>query len=58
MSDLSNLRRLRERSFVAVSHYTPYCETHQAMFSILSSCYPSPGWIAPYGTGAPRVFNA
>jgi glucan phosphoethanolaminetransferase (alkaline phosphatase superfamily) len=41
LADFPNLRRLRETSFVAVAHYTPYCESHQAIFSILSSCYPS-----------------
>ena len=42
LSDFPNLARLRERSLVGLSHYTTYPATHQAMFSILSSWYPSP----------------
>ncbi len=41
LSDFPNLRRLRKTSFVGVSHYTTYPETHQAISSILSSWYPS-----------------
>jgi arylsulfatase A-like enzyme len=41
LSDFPNLRRLRERSLVGVSHYTTFPATHQALFSILSSWYPS-----------------
>ncbi|HSZ19766.1 MAG TPA: sulfatase-like hydrolase/transferase [Candidatus Acidoferrum sp.] len=41
LADFPNLQRLRERSLVGASHYTTYAATHQAMFSILSSWYPS-----------------
>jgi len=41
LADLPNIERLREKSLVGVSHYTTYAATHQAMFSILSSWYPS-----------------
>lgn len=41
LADFPNLRRLRETSFVAALHYTTYPETHQAIFSIFSSWYPS-----------------
>jgi membrane-anchored protein YejM (alkaline phosphatase superfamily) len=41
LADFPNLRRLREASFVGISHYTTYPETHQAIFSIFSSWYPS-----------------
>ncbi len=41
LADFPNLRRLRETSFVGISHYTTYPETHQAIFSIFSSWYPS-----------------
>jgi membrane-anchored protein YejM (alkaline phosphatase superfamily) len=41
LTDLPNLRRLRERSFVAANHYTTFPNTSRAMFSMLSSWYPS-----------------
>lgn len=41
MDDLPNLRRLRQNSFVALQHYTTYPNTHQALFALLSSWYPS-----------------
>jgi len=41
IDDFPNLRRLRERSFVAVNHLTTYPYTSRAMFSMLSSWYPS-----------------
>jgi arylsulfatase A-like enzyme len=41
MSDLPNLRRLREKSFVGLRHYTTFPRTHEAVFSLLSSWYPS-----------------
>jgi len=41
LADFPNLRRLRETSFVGPLHYTTYAETHQAIFSIFSSWYPS-----------------
>jgi hypothetical protein len=41
LSDFPNLQRLRERSLVGASQYTTYAATHQAMFSIMSSWYPS-----------------
>lgn len=41
LADLPNIEFLREKSLVGVSHYTTYAATHQAMFSILSSWYPS-----------------
>jgi membrane-anchored protein YejM (alkaline phosphatase superfamily) len=41
MSDLPNLQRLREQSFVGVRHYTTFPRTHEAVFSLLSSWYPS-----------------
>ena len=40
---LPNLRSLRERSWVASRHHTTYPVTNRAMFSILSSMYPSTG---------------
>lgn len=40
MDDLPNLRLLRERSFVGLSHYTTFPRTHEAVFSLLSSLYP------------------
>lgn len=40
MDDLPNLRALRQRSFVALSHYTTFPRTHEAVFSLLSSWYP------------------
>ena len=41
LSDLPNLRRLRERSFVAANHFTTFPNTNRAMFSMLSSWYPN-----------------
>jgi phosphoglycerol transferase MdoB-like AlkP superfamily enzyme len=41
MADLPNLRRLREKSFVGVQHFTTFPRTHEAIFSLLSSWYPS-----------------
>jgi membrane-anchored protein YejM (alkaline phosphatase superfamily) len=41
LSEFPNLRRLRETSFVGGAHYSTYPETHQAIFSIFSSWYPS-----------------
>lgn len=41
MDDLPNLKRLRERSFVPARHYTTFPRTHEAVFSLLSSWYPS-----------------
>jgi len=41
MDDLPNLQRLRRKSFVAVRHYTTFPRTHEAVFSLLSSWYPS-----------------
>jgi membrane-anchored protein YejM (alkaline phosphatase superfamily) len=41
LADFPNLQRLREKSLVGASHYTTYAATHQAIFSILSSWYPS-----------------
>lgn len=41
LADFPSIQRLRERSLVGVSHYTTYPATHQAMFSIMSSWYPS-----------------
>jgi len=41
MDDLPNLKHLREKSFVAVRHYTTFPRTHEAIFSLLSSWYPS-----------------
>jgi hypothetical protein len=41
MADLPNVRRLREKSFVGVQHYTTFPRTHEAIFSLLSSWYPS-----------------
>jgi len=41
LSDYPNIQRLREKSLVGVSHYTTFPSTHQALFSILSSLYPS-----------------
>lgn len=40
MDDLPNLRLLRERSFVGLSHYTTFPRTHESAFSLLSSWYP------------------
>ncbi len=41
--DLPNLRRLRERSFVPLEHYTTYPLTDHAVFSLFSSWYPAGG---------------
>jgi len=41
LSDYPNIQRLREKSLVGVSHYATFPSTHQAVFSILSSLYPS-----------------
>jgi len=41
LADFPNLRRLRRTSFAGVSHFSTYPATHQAMFSIFSSWYPS-----------------
>ena len=41
MDDLPNLRRLRQNSFVALQHYSTYPNTHQALFALFSSWYPS-----------------
>ena len=41
MDDLPNLERLREKSFVAVRHYTVFPRTHEALFSLFGSWYPS-----------------
>jgi hypothetical protein len=41
MYDLPHLAYLREKSFVAVQHYTTFPRTHEAVFSLLSSWYPS-----------------
>ena len=41
MDDLPNLRRLRQHSFVALRHYSTFPRTHEALFSLLSSWYPS-----------------
>jgi len=41
LSDLPNLRRLREKSLVGVQHFTTFPRTHEAVFSLLSSWYPS-----------------
>ena len=41
MEDLPNLKHLREKSLVAVQHYTTFPRTHEAVFSLLSSWYPS-----------------
>lgn len=41
LDDLPNLRRLRDHSFVAQRHYTTFPRTHEALFSLLSSWYPS-----------------
>jgi hypothetical protein len=57
LDDLPNLRRLREKAFVAPSHYSTYPYTNRALFSCFTSWYPSsqmkdfveqyPGMIAP-----------
>ncbi len=41
LSDCPNLDRLRQRAFVATQHHTSYPYTSRALFSILSSWYPS-----------------
>jgi phosphoglycerol transferase MdoB-like AlkP superfamily enzyme len=41
LDDLPNLRRLRDNSFVALHHNTTFPRTHEAVFSLLSSWYPS-----------------
>ena len=41
--DLPNLRRLRERSFVPLEHYSTYPLTDHAVFSLFSSWYPWSG---------------
>ena len=40
LDDLPNLRRLRERSWVALRHQTTYPLSADAVFSLLSSVYP------------------
>ena len=40
LDDLPNLRRLRDRSFLASQHHTTFPRTHEAVFSLLSSWYP------------------
>ena len=41
LNDLPNLRRLRDRSFVALRHHSTFPRTHEAVFSLLSSWYAS-----------------
>lgn len=41
IDDLPNLKRLQARSFVAAQHHTTFPRTHEAVFSLLSSWYPS-----------------
>ena len=41
LDDLPNLRSLREHSFIGSAHYTTFPRTHEAIFSLLSSWYPS-----------------
>jgi phosphoglycerol transferase MdoB-like AlkP superfamily enzyme len=41
LDDLPNIRRLREHSFVALQQHTTFPRTHEAVFSLLSSWYPS-----------------
>jgi len=41
MDDLPNFQRLREKSFIGGQHYTTFPRTHEAVFSLLSSWYPS-----------------
>jgi hypothetical protein len=41
MDDLPNLRRLRDRSFIANNHFSTYPHTVRAHFSIVSSWYDS-----------------
>jgi hypothetical protein len=43
LRDFPNLRRLRERSFVGLQHYTTYPDTNRALFSLFSSWYPTGG---------------
>lgn len=40
LADLPNLRRLRDRAFVALNHHATYPYTSNAVFSLLSSWYP------------------
>lgn len=41
LSDFPNLETLRRTSFVGLNHNTTFPRTHEAVFSILSSWYPS-----------------
>jgi arylsulfatase A-like enzyme len=41
LDDLPNYRRLRQRAFVATNQYTTYPLTSRALYSILTSWYPS-----------------
>jgi hypothetical protein len=41
LDDFPNLRRLRDRAFVAPSHYSTYPFTNRALFSCFSSWYPA-----------------
>jgi arylsulfatase A-like enzyme len=41
LDDLPNIRKLREHSLVAQQHHTTFPRTHEAVFSLLSSWYPS-----------------
>ena len=48
MDDLPNLQQLREHSFVGLDHYTTFPRSHEALFSLLTSWYPS---------GVPEMFE-
>ena len=55
IDDMPNLKRLRERAWVVSQHVTAYPKTRRALFSILTSWYPSDpfgrsweGWAAPH----------
>jgi phosphoglycerol transferase MdoB-like AlkP superfamily enzyme len=41
MDDLPNFRLLRQNSFLALQHYSAYPNTHQALFALFTSWYPS-----------------
>ena len=52
LEDLPTLRRLRERAWIAQSHLTTYPYTGYALFSLLTSWYPTD--VQPFQEGGAR----
>jgi membrane-anchored protein YejM (alkaline phosphatase superfamily) len=46
LADFPNLRRLHDRSFIPLHHYTTYPYTNRALFSLFSSWYPPSGMMS------------